>query len=131
MRGIRTLRWACLCALLVLLGPSAGVGFAAERPFIPPVQAEVVRSFEAPTNRFSSGHRGIDYGVPAGTPVRASGAGSIAFAGPVAGSLYITVRHTGGIETTYSFLSRIDIAHGDLVATVSYTHLTLPTNREV
>lgn len=116
MRGIQNLRWACLCALIALLGPSAGVAPAAQRPFVPPVQAEIARWFEAPSHQFAAGHRGVDYAVPAGTPVQASGAGFIEFAGPVGGSLYVTLRHADGIETTYSFLSRIDVSLGDQVA---------------
>ncbi len=101
---------------MLLLGPSAGVVLAAQRPFVPPVQAEIARGFEAPSNQFAAGHRGVDYAVPAGTPVQASGAGSVGFAGPVAGSLYVTLRHADGIETTYSFLSRIDVRQGDQVS---------------
>ncbi|CAN5746812.1 hypothetical protein BH23ACT12_BH23ACT12_23480 [soil metagenome] len=115
MRGIRNLRWACLGALLLLLGPSAGVVLAAERPFISPVQAEIVRGFQPPSHRFGPGHRGIDYGVPPGTPVRASGAGSVSFAGPVAASLYVTLQHPGGVATTYSYLSRVEVSQGDQV----------------
>jgi hypothetical protein len=100
---------------MALLGPSAGVVLAAQRPFVPPVQAEIARGFEAPSHQFAAGHRGVDYAVAAGTPVRASGAGSVEFAGPVAGSLYVTLRHADGIETTYSFLSRIDVRKGDQV----------------
>jgi hypothetical protein len=116
MRGIQSFRWACLCALVLLLGPSAGVVLAAQRPFVPPVQAEIARGFEAPSHQFAAGHRGVDYAVPDGTTVRASGAGTVEFAGPVAGSLYVTLRHADGVETTYSFLNRIDVRQGDQVA---------------
>jgi len=34
----------------------------------------------------------------------------------VASSLYVSLRHADGIETTYSFLSRIDVAQGDQIA---------------
>lgn len=115
MRGI-LLRGACVSlALLLLVGPSAGAASAAGKPFVAPVDAEVTRKFEAPSHKFGPGHRGIDYGVPSGTTVRASGNGTVKFAGPVADGLFITLEHVGGIETTYSFLSRIDVSRGERV----------------
>jgi hypothetical protein len=117
MRGI-FLRWACVsAALLLLLGPATGAVAAAGRPFIAPVDAEVTRRFEAPSHKFGPGHRGIDYGVPSGTTVRASGEGTVTFAGPVAADgLFITIEHAGGISTTYSYLSRVDVSQGDRVS---------------
>lgn len=97
-------------------GTAAGVAAAAEKSFIAPVQAEVFRGFEPPSNRFGPGHRGIDFGSSAGTAVGASGAGTVSFAGPVGTDLFVTIEHSGGIATTYSFLSRVDVSQGDLVA---------------
>lgn len=116
MRGNLRFIWACVGALVLLLGPVAAAAIAAEKPFIAPVQGQVIRGFEPPSHRFGPGHRGIDYGVPSGTPVKASGAGTVSFAGSVADGLYVTIQHLGGIATTYSFLSRIDASKGDRVA---------------
>ena len=124
MRGYPKSLWAGVTALTLLLGPmtglsgpAAGAAFAAEKPFIHPVVAEVVREFEAPAHRFGAGHRGLDYGVRPGTPVMASGAGTVSFAGPVAGDgLFITIQHGRGISTTYSYLSRVDVSRTDQVA---------------
>jgi hypothetical protein len=116
MRGIRAFRWACLAALIFLLAPSAAA-VAATKAFVPPVEGQVVRKFDAPAHEFAAGHRGIDYSVPAGTSVRASAAGTVSFAGPVADDgLFVTVQHPGAIATTYSYLSRIDVSRGDRVA---------------
>ena len=104
---------ACLLAALVLIGPASGVALGADKPFVVPAHGAIIRDFEAPAHRFGPGHRGIDYGVPSGTPVVASGAGSVSFAGSVAGDgLFVTIEHLGGITTTYSYLSRIDVAQG-------------------
>jgi murein DD-endopeptidase MepM/ murein hydrolase activator NlpD len=116
MRGI-FLRSTCICAALVLfLVPATGAALAAGKPFVAPVNAEVTRKFEAPSHKFGPGHRGIDYGVPSGTTVRASGVGTVTFAGQVADDgLFVTIEHQGGISTTYSYLSQIDVSKGDRV----------------
>jgi pimeloyl-ACP methyl ester carboxylesterase len=117
MRGI-FLRWVCICAArLLFVGPATGAALAAGKPFVAPVNAEVTRKFEAPSHKFGPGHRGIDYGVPPGTTVRASGEGTVTFAGRVADDgLFVTIEHLGGISTTYSFLSQIDVSKGDRVS---------------
>jgi len=47
----------------------------------------------------------------------ASGAGTVSFAGPVAADgLFITIQHVGGISTTYSYLSQVDVSRGEQVA---------------
>jgi murein DD-endopeptidase MepM/ murein hydrolase activator NlpD len=53
-------------------------------------------------------HRGVDYVVPRGTAVRATGAGVVELAG-WHGSYgrYIRIRHSGGIRTSYAHLSYI------------------------
>jgi murein DD-endopeptidase MepM/ murein hydrolase activator NlpD len=75
-----------------------------------PVRGQVVRPYDPPDSPFGSGHRGIDIGVPLGTPVRASQTGTVAFAGPVAGALYVSIDHPDGIRT-----KRVDTGGGDLV----------------
>jgi murein DD-endopeptidase MepM/ murein hydrolase activator NlpD len=84
------------------------------RRFIAPVDGQITERFKMLPNPYAAGsHRGIDYGVPPGTAVRASGTGAVRFAGPVArDGHFVTIRHEGEIETTYSYLSRIDVAMG-------------------
>lgn len=107
-----------LLASTVLLATSAAPSVAVDggRPqrFIAPIDGPITERFKMLPNPYAAGsHRGIDYGVPPGTPVRASGDGAVEFAGPVAGDgLFVTIRHDGGLETTYSYLSRIDAAKG-------------------
>jgi murein DD-endopeptidase MepM/ murein hydrolase activator NlpD len=81
-----------------------------------PVVGPVIRGFDPPDTPFGSGHRGIDIAAPAGTPVRASAAGTVAFAGPVGGRLFVTVDHGAGLESTYSFLGSIEVRRGDHVS---------------
>jgi hypothetical protein len=44
--------------------------------------------------------------------VRASGDGTVDFAGTVAGSLHVTLRHADGLRTSYSFLATIEVVIG-------------------
>ena len=81
-----------------------------------PVVGPVIRGFDPPDAPFGSGHRGIDIAAPVGTPVRAAAAGTVAFAGPVGGRLFVTVDHGAGLESTYSFLDSIAARRGDVVS---------------
>lgn len=59
-------------------------------------------------------HPGIDIAVPLGTPVRASGGGSVAAAGYDADyGLFVLLRHPSGYETMYGHMSRLVAAEGD------------------
>jgi murein DD-endopeptidase MepM/ murein hydrolase activator NlpD len=48
--------------------------------------------------------------------VRAAADGAVHFAGTVAGSLFISIDHDGGLQTTYSWVSEVDVLKGDRVA---------------
>ena len=63
----------------------------------------VVRGFDPPPRLepWRQGHRGADLAGLAGAPVRSSGAGTIGFAGPLAGRGVVVVLHSGGLRTTY------------------------------
>ena len=61
-------------------------------------------------------HPGIDIAVPLGTPVRASGGGSVTAAGYDADyGLFVLLRHLSGYETMYGHMSRLIAAEGDEV----------------
>lgn len=80
-----------------------------------PVRGPVLRPFESPAHPFAAGHRGIDIGAVLGAPVQTAGPGVVAFAGPVGGSLFVSVDHPDGIRTTYSWLSSIAVRRGERV----------------
>ena len=83
----------------------------------PPVEdAPIVDPFRPPPEPWAAGNRGIDYGTEAGAVVRASAAGEVVFAGPVAGTLHVVVLHDDGIRTSYSFLADVTVRRGDRVA---------------
>jgi murein DD-endopeptidase MepM/ murein hydrolase activator NlpD len=80
-----------------------------------PVDGPVIRGFDPPTQPYGSGHRGIDIAAQPGTPVRAAEDGVVAFAGPIGGSLFVSIDHPDGIRTTYSWLSTVAVHRGDAV----------------
>ena len=61
---------------------------------------EVVRGFELPAKPWLPGHRGVDLSGSPGQPVLAATAGTITYAGPLAGRGVITLA-TGPRRTTY------------------------------
>jgi murein DD-endopeptidase MepM/ murein hydrolase activator NlpD len=76
---------------------------------------EVVRAFDPPASRYGSGHRGIDIAAPAGTPVLAPDAGTVRFAGPVAGRPVISIDHGAGLVSSFEPVEPL-VATGDVVA---------------
>jgi Peptidase family M23/Palmitoyl protein thioesterase len=89
---------------------------AQERPwFVPPVDAPIERGFDLPKGQYGPGNRGLEYAVVEGTSVRAAGAGTVAFAGPVAGRLAVSIDHAGDLVSTYTGMRQIYVARGDEV----------------
>lgn len=78
------------------------------------VTPRVVRGFDPPAQRWLPGHRGVDLAAVPGDTVVAAGAGTIAFAGPLAGRGVVTVTH-GELRTTYEPVTAT-VKVGDLVA---------------
>ncbi|HZA89956.1 MAG TPA: peptidoglycan DD-metalloendopeptidase family protein [Solirubrobacterales bacterium] len=60
-------------------------------------------------------HAGIDISVPAGTPIRAAKAGSVALAAPTGGyGNYTCIDHGGGLSTCYAHQSRFAVTSGSV-----------------
>jgi murein DD-endopeptidase MepM/ murein hydrolase activator NlpD len=84
-----------------------------------PVRGVVVRGFEAPAGPYGPGHRGIDVRAPVGTPVAAPAAGTVTFAGRVAGSAWVSVAVAPGVVVTVGPLLAVAVAAGDRVAALA------------
>ena len=64
-------------------------------------------------------HRGIDFAAPAGTPIKAAGAGRVIFRGTKGGyGNVVELAHSNGITTLYAHMSRFarEVGVGDRVA---------------
>lgn len=98
---------AALALAVLLFAQPAGsscVGLSA------PVPGPVVAPF-APIGAYA-GHWGVDLAAPEGTTVRAAAAGTVTFAGVVAGNTTVTVDHGGGLKTSASYLGRLLVGRG-------------------
>jgi murein DD-endopeptidase MepM/ murein hydrolase activator NlpD len=82
--------------------PTAGVGGSAPAGVWPlsPGPDQVVRGFDPPDCTWCGGHRGVDLAGGALAPVRAAIAGTVTFAGPLAGRGVVVV-DDGTERTTY------------------------------
>ncbi len=71
----------------------------------------------APTEGASTYHKGIDIGVPTGTPIVAAGAGTVVTASyQAAAGNYIMISHGNGIYTVYMHCSKLSVSVGQNVA---------------
>lgn len=77
--------------------------------------AVVVRPFDPPPRPWLAGHRGVDLRATPSVPVRAAGAGTVVYAGVIAGRGVVSVAHPGGLRTTYEPVTPT-VAVGDAVA---------------
>ncbi|PVZ14491.1 M23 family metallopeptidase [Actinomycetospora cinnamomea] len=59
------------------------------------------RLFDPPPHYYGRGHRGVDLAGHPGLTVLAAGAGTVVFAGRVAGRGVVSVEHGAGLRTTY------------------------------
>lgn len=60
-----------------------------------------------PVLGYSRMHKGVDFGVPIGTPVMAAGSGTVVFAGWANGyGRFVKINHGNGYSTGYGHLSR-------------------------
>lgn len=103
----------------VVSGPAAAAaGPRGRQPvvsYVPPVEAPVSDPFRAPAGPYAPGNRGIEYDTEPGGAVVASADGVVAFAGPVGGALHVTLSHTDGVRTSYSFLATVEVVTGQQV----------------
>lgn len=129
-----------LCALVgVLLGLLLAVILEPERvgaaepgwtwPLAPAPQ--VVRAFDPPAHRYSSGHRGADLAGSPGAPVLAAGAGHVTYAGLLAGRGVVVVSH-GALRTTYEPVTAAvavgqAVIAGQALGTLDAGHAGCPT----
>ena len=95
------MRWVAVLVAAALLwaSPARGDGTRLSWPLRP--RPAVVRTFDAPAPDWNRGHRGVDLAGKPGQPVYAAGAGTVVYAGMLAGRQVVSVAHPGGLHTSY------------------------------
>jgi murein DD-endopeptidase MepM/ murein hydrolase activator NlpD len=111
--------------LVLLTGPAPVDAASAAAPSPVPASAHrtwawplqpipvVVQGFEPPARPWDAGHRGVDLLGWAAEPVLTIGAGTVRFAGPLAGRGVVVVDH-GGLRSTYEPVTAA-VHRGDVV----------------
>lgn len=82
---------------------------------VPPLFGDVTRGFDPPAQPWLAGHRGVDLAGAVGDAVVAALAGTITFAGQVAGTPVVAISH-GSVSTTYEPVVA-SVSPGQVVAT--------------
>ena len=80
---------------------------------IAPVDGAIAEPF-SPSGQYS-GHWGVDFESEIGDNVRAPVAGSVSFAGSVAGMRSVTIQPVGGFKVSISYLASIGVSRGAFV----------------
>jgi murein DD-endopeptidase MepM/ murein hydrolase activator NlpD len=111
-----------LLALVLALGGAFGW------PVAPP---QVVRRFDPPAQPWLAGHRGVDLAASPAAPVRSAGAGTVVFAGVIAGRGVVSVAHPGGLRSTYEPVTSTlqvgdTVARGQILGTLAAGHPGCP-----
>jgi hypothetical protein len=83
----------------------------------PPVGGVPVRGFDpaAGSGPFGPGHTGVDFAARAGTAVAAPAAGTVSFAGRVAGATWVTIQVGTGVLVTIGPLDPVTVHVGQRV----------------
>lgn len=84
-------------ALVELPAPAAASRIETVRP----VPGEVTAEFDPPEQPYGPGRRGVRLVAAPGEAVRAARGGEVVFAGPVAGTPWVSLDHGGGLRTSY------------------------------
>ncbi len=87
----------------------------AHAQYVEPVDGPVIDTFRPPAHVGAPGNRGWEYQTTPGSTVRAVADGTVVFAGPIGGRLYVSIDHVGGIRTSYSFVASISVRRGQTV----------------
>lgn len=118
-----------LVTVLLAASPASAVGDGGAAPasvgtvtggtvrYRPPVDAPVSDPFRAPSRPYGPGNRGLEYATLPNSVARAIGPGVVAFAGPVAGRLVVSLVHPDGLRSALTGLATVQVTVGEVVRT--------------
>ncbi len=96
-----------------------------------PEPLSVTRAFDPPANPYAAGHRGVDLAGAPGQEIRAAGAGTVVYAGSLAGRGVVSVQHADGLRTSYepvlaSVSAGMPLSLGQVIGTLQAGHAGCP-----
>jgi murein DD-endopeptidase MepM/ murein hydrolase activator NlpD len=115
MFGRLSLLFIRVPVLVGILALTVGAPAAAEPCWRPPVTGVVTDPFREPPCPYCAGNRGLEYRVGWRVAVRAVASGTVSWAGSIAGTRYVVVRHVDGWRATYGRLDAALLETGDVV----------------
>lgn len=106
---------ALLAGVLSARPAEAAVPETGPVEYVHPVDAPVLDPFRAPMSRYGPGNRGLEYATGDGDVVAAAGPGVVTFAGEIAATRHVSIRHPDGRVSSYSFLRDVEVVVGEHV----------------
>ncbi|MFV0452950.1 MAG: peptidoglycan DD-metalloendopeptidase family protein [Propioniciclava sp.] len=123
---MRALVVAAAAALALVAGLTAPAPAWASPTTQPPLPGPVVREFNPPAQRWAAGHRGVDIAGQPGEAVMAPAAGTVTFAGDVAGRPVVVISHGERRSTLEPVRASVRVgqrvAAGDVVGLLAPGH---------
>ena len=108
-----------LCEASIGLAACANVGTPISLPIKLPINLVVIDQFRAPSCKWCSGNRGIEYRTESGSDVTATAGGIASFVGNVAGTNYVvikTIKTNDNLLVTHGRLQSVSVKSGAVIA---------------
>jgi septal ring factor EnvC (AmiA/AmiB activator) len=108
-----------LCEASIGTAACANVGMPNGLPIKLPVNLPVIDQFRAPSCKWCSGNRGIEYRTEPGSIVTAAASGIASFVGMVAGTRYVvikTINTSDNLLVTHGRLQSVSVKSGAVIA---------------
>ena len=105
-----------LCEASSGLAQCAGLSPPLSPPLSLPIKLVVIDQFRAPSCKWCSGNRGIEYRTEQGSLVTAAAGGIASFVGMVAGTQYVVVKTNDNILVTHGRLQSVSVKSGAVIA---------------
>ncbi|CAN0466069.1 unnamed protein product [Phaeothamnion confervicola] len=112
--GVMRLLLVIAAVLVLELTPPAADAVAT--CWVPPVRGALLQPFDPPSCTYCAGSRGIVLAAVDDEPVQAVAAGTVTFAGKVAGTAYVVVEHADAVRITYGRLVTVAVRVGQTVS---------------
>ena len=105
-----------LCEASIGSAACANAGTPISLPIKLPINLVVVDQFRAPSCKWCSGNRGIEYRTEPGSIVTAATGGIVSFVGMVAGTRYVVVKTNDKLLVTHGRLQSVSVKSGAVIA---------------